>query len=117
MKQYTDIEQSRTLAEILPKETADQTWQRVAIAGANLGVPEEIQYRHNGDMPFQIYSGIGVPCWSLSALLDIYPMIVGRDMDMYCCWQNKKNLHSRHYDNPIDACYEMILKLHELNLL
>ena len=60
MKQYTDIEQSRTLAEILPKETADQTWQRVAIAGANLGVPEEIQYRHNGNMPFQIYSGIGV---------------------------------------------------------
>ena len=28
MKQYTDIEQSRTLAEILPHDTADQTYER-----------------------------------------------------------------------------------------
>lgn len=60
---------------------------------------------------------LDIPCWSLTALLDVYPMVVGRDMDMYCCWQNSKNLHSRHYDNPIDACYEMILKLKENNLI
>lgn len=58
-----------------------------------------------------------IPAWSLAALLDVYPMVVGRDMDMYCCWQNSKNLHSKHYDNPVDACYEMILKLHELKRL
>ena len=58
-----------------------------------------------------------IPCWSLAALLGIYPMVVGRDMDMYCCWQNRKNLYSRHYNNPVDACYEMLLKLKEKNLL
>ena len=117
MKSFTDLEQSKRLANMLPLKSADQTWERIAIAGVNLDVPEELQYRHNGDMPFKYYSGIGLPCWSLAALLSIYPMIVGRDMDMYCCWQNSKNLHSRHYDNPVDAAFEMILKLKENNLL
>jgi hypothetical protein len=40
MKSYTDLEQSRKLADILPLESADQTWARIAIAGANLDVPE-----------------------------------------------------------------------------
>ena len=125
MKSYTDLEQSRTLAEILPKVTADQTWQRVAIAGANLGVPEEIQYRHNGDMPFQIYSGIGIPCWSLAALLDVLPEDI---IENYYVpnLQKENGKYSIAYgneellciaDNPIDACYGMILKLHELKIL
>ena len=130
MKQYTDIEQSRTLAEILLKETADQTWQRVAIAGANLGVPEEIQYRHNGDMPFQIYSGIGVPCWSLAALLDLLKQVkeikyqrvtilVGRFAVNH--WyveilrvQDERAVVLEHSKELVDACVEIILKLHEL---
>ena len=73
IKSYSDLQQSKKLAEILPIESADQTWARIAIAGANLDVPEEIQYRHNGDMPFQYYSGIGTPCWSLAALLGVLP--------------------------------------------
>ena len=113
MKAYTDLNQSKKLAEILPLESADMYWKN--------GISDKyIQCftpfvsdddRSNVDFEYD------VPCWSLAALLDIYPMVVGRDMDMYCCWQNSKNLHSRHYDNPIDACYEMIIKLNELNLL
>ena len=113
MKAYKDLNQSKKLAEILPLESADMYWKN--------GISDKyIQCftpfvsdddRSNVDFEYD------VPCWSLAALLDIYPMVVGRDMDMYCCWQNSKNLHSRHYDNPIDACYEMIIKLNELNLL
>ena len=133
MKSYTNIEQSRTLAEILPKETADQTWQRVAIAGANLGVPEEIQYRHNGDMPFQIYSGIGVPCWSLAALLDVIKQVkeinhqrvtilVGRFAGNH--WyvellrvQDERLVEFKHSKELVDTCVEMILRLYEQKLL
>lgn len=117
MKSYTDLNQSKKLAEFLPLESADMWWNFYSVTTDNT-TPQIIHL----DTPW-----VGnfnwdnkpdnVPCWSLAALLGVYPMVVGRDMDMYCCWQNNKNLHSRHYDNPIDACYEMILKLHEQNLL
>ena len=120
MRSYTDLKQSQTIAEILPHDTADQTWERIIIAGANFGIPEEKQYRHNGDMPFNFYSGIGVPCWSLTALLGIIPDVslngfmdgkwnamVQRDGKMIYVDKN----------NPIDACFELILKLYELKLL
>lgn len=32
MKAYTDLPQSRTLAEFLPHDSADQTWERIAKA-------------------------------------------------------------------------------------
>lgn len=121
MKSYTDLKQSRTLAKILSHDTADQTWQRIAIAGANLGVPEEGQYRHNGDMPFQIYSGIGIPCWSLSALLGVIPDVSlnsfkDGNWNAAIMQQNGKMLYVDK-DNPVDACVELIIKLHEQKLL
>ena len=128
IKAHTDLNQSRTLAEFLPHTTADQTWERIAIAGANLDVPEELQYRHKGDMPFKIYSGVGVPCWSLAALLSVMPIIddefepqLHRSLNKYrCTYEGKKDTCSGLWkiaDNPVDACYKMIIKLHELNIL
>ena len=118
IKSHTDLKQSNKLAEILPLESADQIWERIAIVGANLNVPEELQYKHNGDMQFQYYSGIGIPCWSLAALINILPneniLAKTTDGEYYCL---TKDIMTKHYNNPIDACYEMILKLHELNLL
>ncbi len=133
MKSYTDIEQSRKLAEFLPIESADQTWARIAIAGANLDVSEVLQYRHNGDMPFKYYSGIGTPCWSLAALLnylreiDFFPNIEADEhsVTMNINYYNEEEarplapIHNIKVkaESFIDACYEMIIKLHELNLL
>ena len=144
IKSYTSLEQSKKLAEILPLESADQTWARTAIAGANLNVPEELQYIHR-DMPFQYYSGIGIPCWSLAALLDVLPNEIITDNRFECHYQ----IHIRKYDGGdnttlyqiaygndrglsgswhdmintgekeslIDCCVQMILKLHELKML
>ena len=128
IKNYTDLEQSRKLAEILPIESADQTWARIAITGANLDVPEELQYRHNGDMPFQYYSGIGTPCWSLASLVGVLPdelednhfLTLQKEKNEYCCCYEDINGNSfRHTfaDNPVDACVGMVEKLNELNLL
>ena len=103
MKAFTDLEQSKKLAEFLPLETADMYYW----CGEDLRIGSHKAM----DLDYDI------PCWSLAALMDVYPMVVGRDMDMYCCWQNHKNLHSRHYDNPVDACVAMIEKLHEQKLL
>ena len=58
IKSYTDFEQSKKLAEILPLESADMLFQ------------------------------------------------LGED-----------KYASKNYDNPIDACYDMILMLHKQNLL
>ena len=115
MKAYTDLEQSKKLAEILPLESADMHYATWTILDG-----EFIVFPNQGSTIENLQEDYGnqiIPCWSLAALLSVYPMVVGRDMGMYCCWQNSKNLHSRHYDNPVDACVEMILKLHELNLI
>ena len=117
IKSYTDISQSKKLAEILPIESADQTWARIAIAGVNLDVPEELQYIHNGDMPFQYYSGIGLPCWSLSTLLNVMPSVTLDSSDDHHYRLRCKERFSEWHDNPIDACVEMLLRLHELKLL
>lgn len=135
-KAYTSVKQSKKLAEILPHKTADNTYERVVIAGCNLGIPEEQQYVHR-DIPFTYFSGVGVPCWSLAALLSVLPfhlivnnqgyafsMHKGLNIDgktymiRYNIFNTDICLYSTdYYNNPVDACYEMILKLHELNLL
>ena len=125
VKSHTDLSQSKTLSKILPLESADQTWERIAIAGANLDVPEELQYRHNGDMLFQYYSGIGTPCWSLEAMLNILPDGINvikdksdTENEKYMCTvEGTNDIITTFGNNPVDACYEIIIKLHELNLL
>ena len=61
MKSYTDIEQSRKLAEILPLESADMCYPKDAF-----------EYNYAKE-PVCHYSGIGLahPCWSLATLIDI----------------------------------------------
>ena len=131
IKSYSDVQQSKKLAEILPLESADQTWARIAIAGANLDVPEEMQYRHNGDMPFQYYSGIGIPCWSLATLVSVLPRFIEykgdkyylRFMKEYIEYANDevsitgRCLHTTGNNNLVDACYEMVIRLNELKML
>lgn len=126
MKAYTDIIQSKKLAEILPSESADMCWCNNFVRGINYTDEFEI-HTHTLQELKEVFNSalIGwdkywelIPAWSLAALLDIYPMLVGRDMGTYCCWQNSKHLlYTKHYDNPVDACYEMIIKLHEQKVL
>ena len=130
----TSLEQSKKLAEILSIESADQTWERIAIAGTNLDVPEELQYKHNGDMPFKYYSGIGIPCWGLAALLDVleseidgeegetYQLNIEKDGTWWNVWYRERYdeanpIETASTEELIDACVEMILRLHEQKLL
>ena len=109
MKSFTDIEQSKKLAEILPCESADMTW--VDYGYCKRVLPKD-------DVDANAYPII-IPAWSLAALLDVLPsgkvLIHDKDTSKYKCIC--KNIDTNFWDNAVDTCYEMIIKLNELNLL
>jgi len=140
IKSYTDIEQSKKLAEILTIESADMYW--------------DYDVQKHEDYPMVMDEQFDDTCiraWSLAALLDILPkhikqndgriykfhifnddgIVIKRWGCSYCAedFHNRAeylsdphlkyptNVYSDKYEDPVDACYEMILKLHGLNLL
>ena len=120
MKGYTDFEQSRKLTKILPIESADMFWIHVEEKSPKINFWKVETIQRN----FKPYS-MDIPCWSLAALLDVLPE--GIIENYYVPNLQKENgKYSIAYgndellcmaDNPVDACYEMILKLHELKML
>ena len=125
IKSFTSLEQSKKLAEILPLESADMfiadvinskeqihsyafhiltTWGCKTFA--------EIKERESNHIKF-------IPCWTLSALL----CVLGEGYSL----RNRKGkfyvriTHIYHeillFDNPVDACVDMIIKLKEADLL
>lgn len=130
MKAYTDIEQSRKLAEILPLESVDMYFHNRSDIPDNYSLP--IEWKHNNPLLSQ-----EIPCWSLAALLGVLPQSITQYIEnercqktfhlnlfrsYNCCVSydeipsvnDDNSLYCIGRDNWVDACYEMILKLHEL---
>ena len=120
IKSYTDLEQSRKLANILPIESADMhyaTWTILDgefIVSPNQGSTiEDLQE----DYGTQI-----IPCWSLAALINAMPKIQGDKAIIYLS-DNDHYVSYTHIginaqaSSLVDACYEIIIKLNEQNLL
>ena len=104
MKSYTDIEQSKKLAEILPIESADMCFYYKD------DIPQLTPFvKHNN----RFY----IPCWSLAALLGVIPSASLDSSDDHYFRMHCKEKFSEWYDNPVDVAFEMILKLKENNLL
>ena len=114
IRSYTTIEQSRKLEEILPLESADMYFEK------GIGDNYKESFGNYADMRIaENMLGINtIPCWSLSALFGVLPngnmLVKTTDGEYYCL---AKDVMTKHYDNPIDACVAMILKLHELKML
>lgn len=106
MKSYTDLQQSKKLAEILPLKSADMYYW----CGEDLRVGG---YKAI-DMDYDI------PCWSLAALISVLPKIHKLkpilDLEENSIQYSGIDIYVV-ADNPVDACYEVIIKLYELNLL
>ena len=113
MKSYTNLKQSQELAKILPVESADMSYH-YDIATA---------------IPYNLATCTSTPCWSLGALLNILSN-KAYSIDKDACvtlssyktveWDlgiDNTDLELITESNPIDACYEMIIKLHEQKLL
>lgn len=124
IKSYTDLEQSKKLAKILPLESADG----FHAPDAGVIIAEPYITVLNGEKNIPAYKR-AVPCWSLAALLDVLPEINGIPLTLekvkaedgyegyYYHIEYKNKILIPYSKNPVDACVEMILKLHELNLL
>ena len=113
MKSYTDIEQSKKLAEILPIKSADAFY--------DLAEPEKRQVPIIGG-PDDYYDmeDWTLPCWSLAALFELlpYPILSRSDVNNFCCKIFKGSIVvSSSGKNSIDACVEMIYKLKEKDLI
>ena len=79
MKSYTDVEQSKKLAEILPIESADMHYNNVSIKGIDY-VDEHKAELMEYNRAIKLLSQYTInplfeviPCWSLCALLNILP--------------------------------------------
>ena len=127
MKSYTDLEQSKKLAEFLPIESADMyynDWKYDFYDGfehtgryvAHLGTPKTIRGK------------LDIPCWSLAALLTVLPDSIYNNTNEFSQLEFSKRSVAYHdindgikvgsiKDNLVDACYDTILKLHKRNLL
>ena len=119
IKSYTSLEQSRKLAEILPLESADMYWIKIdddeSFDGSWETVPRNSSLIAKDDEPSF--------CWSLAALLNVLPPIEGfrpiidLDINLVRYEGNYRDKLCFNENNLIDACYKMILKLHELKML
>lgn len=115
MKAYTDLEQSKKLAEFLPLESADMYYTLID-QGLYLEVKQGIEPSKDD-----------IPCWSLAALLDVLPNKLqialaindfqGDRKEKYAIGSVEHDKYDCFADNPVDACYELILKLNELKML
>ena len=131
IRAYTTIEQSRKLVEILPLESANMYYYNRHIDLTETKYEVFVVDKSNKYVDFfksyavAINNNEIIPCWNLASLLDIlpYPQLSkdklgsGKVGWMVSVYPNDCRYDSCWHDNPVDACYEMILKLHELNLL
>ena len=114
IKSYTSVEQSRKLAEILPLESADMFY--VAGKGEPIFIGNKMVAC--GEDDYDCLGGPDVLCWSLAALLGVLPnenMLVKTTDGKYYCLA--KDIMTKHYNNPVDACVAMIERLNELKML
>jgi hypothetical protein len=131
IKSFTSLEQSKKLAEILPLESADMHYT----GHQSIINPKEWEYEAMPNIRGKYISfddkRIFYPCWSLAALLNVIPKRI-KDYNVlridisdndFAVWYDEigygvnNDLPDITKESAIDACYEMIIKLHKQELL
>ena len=103
IKSYTDLEQSKKLAEILPIESADMFYR-------DNGIDVKLMWEH-------IAQKVTNPCWSLTALLNVLPSATLDSSNDHHFRIHCMERYTEWYDNAVDTCVEMIIRLNELKIL
>jgi hypothetical protein len=135
IKSYTDLNQSRKLAELLPIESADMHYSTWVILNGEFFIASP-NYGNTIEIIQEDYGNQIIPCWSLTALFSVLPTTIGNLFEKNALrlrmdkGENDFNIWYENFDcgdvaegfdiiedNPVDACVEMILKLNEQNLL
>ena len=136
MKSYTDLKQSKKLAEILPIESTDMCWTNhcygnirssMTVSTKTIEEYKELLTRFGDLTSIDVF----YPCWSLGALLDVIPkhikdnsvLRIDINENEFAIWYDEvgfgvnNDLPDITSDNPVDACVEMIVKLNDQKLL
>ena len=143
IKSFTDIEQSRKLAEILPLESADmvllheEPYETSDSKFDGLHQALCVPFSKYDKSWRQKYKNISYfPCWSLGVLLDVLPNNENISTNLskggyristleytnswfvdYEDETDGQNNCVTSADNPVDVCVDMIVKLNELKML
>lgn len=137
IKAYTDINQSKKLAEILPLENADmvllheEPYETSDSKFDGLHQALCVPFSKYDKSWRQKYRNISYfPCWGLAALLnyikdkcDYFELVYlsstidGRANKLENVYRLSTDMYDVYEKEAVDACVEMILKLHELKLL
>jgi len=126
LKSFTDIPQSKKLAEILSPESADMYYPwYIEDDGDTIESGHRITTPNIGNFTTHKINKMILPCWSLAALLNVLPfpqlskdkLGSGKVGWMVSVYPMNCRYDSCWHDEPIDACMDMIKKLHELNLV
>ena len=119
IKSYTNIDQSKILAEILSPENADMCYPYNRHLNEMYGdIPYVMGYK-------KFNKDTDIPCWSLAALLDVLKddikiektLFDQSDIFTYSILGDAYEYRTYEHENLIDACVEMILTLKERNLI
>lgn len=118
MKSYSDLKQSKILAQILPIESADMQYYADAVTKEDN--PRVLKTTEVPSKKSMYYT----PCWSLSALIELLPNKIVVNNENYFLNFTKKNVEYRGIvtwdgqkcistkaENLLDTCYNMIVKL------
>lgn len=119
-KTHTDVNQAKRLAEILPLNSADCFYRRFTDHYNTAQYTLEMYpYNKGADKKHDL------PCWSLALLLDMLKdnikiektQLDQSDIFTYSIIGDGYDYKTHEHEELIDACYEMIVKLHEKNEL
>ena len=102
-------------ADVFNKEEETHSYNFHILSTWGCNTFEELKDRENKFVHF-------IPCWSLTALLSVlnFPSLTQNKENKWevCVFDHDNDDYiEKTASNPVDACYEMILKLNELNLL
>ena len=118
VKISNEIKEAKKVQEILPVESADMIW---VLANPDLPMIRAIAYENSEKSKYYEI----LPAWSLAALLNAvdFSTINLHYDNARIDWVASATIHdstkhctkyeSTRADNPVDACYEMIIKLNE----
>lgn len=120
MKSYTDIKQSKKLAEMLPVESADCCYFVVKENGEVIPTPGFFDIKELKKEEKFLNEVTFIPCWSLAALLEVMPKpdlyMVSADLWGCATFFKEGSIHG-YGETAIQAAYDTIVKMFERGYL
>ena len=117
IKSYSDLQQSKKLAEILPLESADMKW---FFWKSEIDTPKVPTFGYSKATAefYKNTEAVYLPCWNLAALLSVLPRYELNNFgDAIQLDVKREALETEDDETLLDLVVNMIIHLHELKKL